>query len=81
MMMQVMARAGKLMDRLENEKDGEELLHEWRKVSKVFDQFFFYLICIVTTTCTVLMLLVAPRFAGQTLHLPHSFGEDQEAQP
>ncbi len=62
-----MERAGKLMDRMEKEKKVEELQYEWRRVSRMFDQFFFALITIITGTVTVTLLIVAPRFSQRNL--------------
>ena len=64
---EIVRRAAKLMDKIENEHKGEELLHEWRKVSRIFDQVFFLLIFVFNTLVTVIMLLCAPRFTKRTL--------------
>lgn len=55
------------MDRIENEQESDYLLHEWRKISRIFDNFFF-LVILLSTFCTTFFLLVfAPRFSQRDL--------------
>lgn len=62
----IMRRAGKLMDRIETEHKSDQLVHQWRRVSKIFDQFFFGLIICLTTGTTVTLLVLAPRFSHRS---------------
>jgi hypothetical protein len=45
----------------------DKLVHEWRKVSRVFDNLFFWLIMLTTAGITFGLLLLAPRFSYRNL--------------
>lgn len=60
---QLLHRVNQLTTRLENDFKNEEMFAEWRKVSHIFDLFFFGLIVFITFAVTVTMLVLAPMFS------------------
>lgn len=60
----ILSRVNKLTDKLERDFKSEEMFAEWRKVSHIFDLFFFGLIVFITLSVTLAMLVFAPMFSS-----------------
>lgn len=54
------------MERVESDKEQNELVEEWNHISAVFDRFFFCCIFVLTGATTFTLLLLAPRFSHRT---------------
>ncbi|CAI4229122.1 unnamed protein product [Auanema sp. JU1783] len=60
-----------LISRVQAEQNFEEMVAKWSHLSNIFDRFFFIIVFVLTSSCSIFLLIVAPNVNTPRLHERH----------